>query len=261
MEGDKRTLPCYSRNGLNIEISANPSQLQPGCTHIDPRCRLPQQYHAVWPTLAKWFTLTLTLMSGKKVSYVAQYTVYSDMTCLQGPTVSPNKLAMSRALGAAFLTHQVEQLEKSVASGTTGPASGNWRRQQPSQSPPRGHGTQVPSANPNGNAKRPPMAPGIKVASRKPGEDSQAARKARGTGRDAGAGVGVSTTKGQAQPHDVRRKEGGERAKESTKDADIVVVDASVLVHALYQLKKWCRDGREEVVIVPLEGQLLVSSK
>ncbi|KAG6895165.1 hypothetical protein C0992_002839 [Termitomyces sp. T32_za158] len=173
----------------------------------------------------------------------------------KGPTVSPNKLAMSRALGAAFLTHQVEQLEKSVASGTTGPASGNWRRQQqPSQSPPRGHGTQVPNANANGSNKRPPMAPGIKVASRRPGEDSQAARKARGTGRD--TGVSVSPTKqAQPQPQDVRKKD-VERAKEkeSTKDADIVVVDASVLVHALYQLKKWCRDGREEVVIVPLEA-------
>lgn len=38
------------------------------------------------------------------------------------------------------------------------------------------------------------------------------------------------------------------------KDADVIVVDASVLVHALYQVKKWCRDGREEILIVPLEG-------
>lgn len=41
---------------------------------------------------------------------------------------------------------------------------------------------------------------------------------------------------------------------EDEKDADVVVVDASVLVHALHQVKKWCRDGRAEVVIVPLEG-------
>lgn len=38
------------------------------------------------------------------------------------------------------------------------------------------------------------------------------------------------------------------------KDADVIVVDASVLVNALGQLKKWCRDGQEEIVIVPLEG-------
>jgi hypothetical protein len=41
---------------------------------------------------------------------------------------------------------------------------------------------------------------------------------------------------------------------EEEKDADVVVVDASVLVHALHQVKRWCRDGREEIVIVPLEG-------
>jgi hypothetical protein len=41
---------------------------------------------------------------------------------------------------------------------------------------------------------------------------------------------------------------------EKEKDADVVVVDASVLVHALHQVKRWCREGREEVVIVPLEG-------
>ncbi|KAG6830084.1 hypothetical protein H0H87_009297 [Tephrocybe sp. NHM501043] len=160
----------------------------------------------------------------------------------QGPTVSPNKVAMSRALGAAFLNHQVEQLEKSV-SGTTGPASGNWRRRQ---SPPAG--TTVV----NGNAKQPPMAPGIKVASRRPGEESQAARKARAPGRDPNAGII------RIQPQDVQRKsKDEERAKEcrrDDKDADVVVVDASVLVHALYQLKRWCREGREEIIIVPLEA-------
>ncbi|KAG6908563.1 hypothetical protein DXG01_004121 [Tephrocybe rancida] len=160
----------------------------------------------------------------------------------QGATVSPTKVAMSRALGAAFLNHQVEQLEKSV-SGTTGPASGNWRRRQ---SPPGG----APVAN--GNIKRPPMAPGIKVASRRPGEESQAARKARAPGRDPGAGII------RIQPQDVRKKtRDDERSRDDRrdeKDADVVVVDASVLVHALYQLKRWCRDGREEIVIVPLEA-------
>lgn len=42
------------------------------------------------------------------------------------------------------------------------------------------------------------------------------------------------------------------RGQES-KDADIIVLDASVLIHALGQLKKWSRDGREETIIVPLE--------
>ncbi|GLB43054.1 putative PIN domain containing protein [Lyophyllum shimeji] len=158
----------------------------------------------------------------------------------QTPPVSPNKLAMSRALGAAFLNHQVEQLEKTVSNGA---ASGNWRRRAPA--------TQAPLAV-NGNAKRPPMAPGIKVASRRPGEESQAARKARTPGRDTGGGMVKTTSQGAGG----RRKSSDEEKERERdeKDADVVVVDASVLVHALYQLKKWCRDGREEVVIVPLEA-------
>jgi hypothetical protein len=35
------------------------------------------------------------------------------------------KMAMSRVLGAAFLNHQAEQLEKSMSSN--GPTSGKWR--------------------------------------------------------------------------------------------------------------------------------------
>jgi hypothetical protein len=46
----------------------------------------------------------------------------------------------------------------------------------------------------------------------------------------------------------------GHAGGKGDKDADIIVVDASVLVHALYQVKKWSRDGRKEIIIVPLEG-------
>lgn len=109
---------------------------------------------------------------------------------------------MSRALGAAFLNHQVEQLEKTV-----GPGSGNWRDHRRTQ--PR---TEMPG----------------KVIRRKDGD-------------------GVEIDGGDGR---VRRREDAR----PQKDADIVVVDASVLVHALHHLKKWCRDGREEVVIIPLEA-------
>ncbi|KAF5378076.1 hypothetical protein D9615_007516 [Tricholomella constricta] len=155
---------------------------------------------------------------------------------------------MSRALGAAFLNHQVEQLEKSV-SAPNGPASGNWRRRQAAPA-----ATQVSLPFPNGNTKRPPMAPGIKVASRRPGEESQAARKGRAPGREQGGGV-PRTHPQEAGGGGRRRSSDEEREdRKAPKDADVVVVDASVLVHALYQLKKWCRDGREEVIIVPLEA-------
>jgi hypothetical protein len=54
-----------------------------------------------------------------------------------------------------------------------------------------------------------------------------------------------------------RRLSDDPRVEKAEKDADVVVVDASVLVHALYQVKKWCREGRQEIVIVPLEGGCL----
>lgn len=51
-----------------------------------------------------------------------------------------------------------------------------------------------------------------------------------------------------------REQSGLSGLKGLEKDADVVVVDASVLVHALSQLKKWCKDGRPEVILIPLEG-------
>jgi uncharacterized protein with von Willebrand factor type A (vWA) domain len=118
-------------------------------------------------------------------------------------------MAMSRALGAAFLNHQVEQLERSV-HGTSSP---NWRDRRGPQS--NGH---APVA-----ARRGPNPSGVKVAARK--------------------------------QHQVPATEPKRRTdEEDRKEADVVVVDASVLVHALYKVKKWCKEGRQEVIIIPLEG-------
>lgn len=103
---------------------------------------------------------------------------------------------MSRALGAAFLTHQVEQLEKTV-NARGGPGSQNWRETQR---------TPIPQKRPQ-NPRSPAMWARVK-------------------------------------PYDT-----------DAKEADIIVVDASVLVHALYQVKRWCKDGRDQVLIVPLEGE------
>ena len=134
---------------------------------------------------------------------------------------------MSRALGAAFLSHQVEQLEKSISSN--GPTSGNWRdRKYPAPS--------------NGNTKRGPNSPAIKMIPKKV-ETKTIATPERDKDFD-------RTTA-------IARRTSAEDKRE--KDADIIVVDASVLIHALYQVKKWCREGRQEVVIVPLEGALHVT--
>ena len=133
--------------------------------------------------------------------------------------LAPNKLAMSRALGAAFLNHQVEQLEKSVHT--------NWRERR---SPDNWRGGEAPKrtyAGPKVIKKRNDVSP-----------------EERGRFQE---GRNMERTD----------REGERRSEENRpqKDADVVIVDASVLVHGLYHLKKWCRDGREEVVIVPLEGK------
>ncbi|KDQ22604.1 hypothetical protein PLEOSDRAFT_1114632 [Pleurotus ostreatus PC15] len=122
----------------------------------------------------------------------------------KGPTMAANKMAMSRALGAAFLSHQVEQLEKSVNT-----PQGAWREKK----------------NTFANQRLPPF---------------KQADQRRRNGRESYGDV------------DFRRRRSHEDYEE-TKDADVIIVDASVLVHALSQVKKWCRDGRQEVVIVPLE--------
>lgn len=44
------------------------------------------------------------------------------------------------------------------------------------------------------------------------------------------------------------------------KVADRLVVDSSVLVHALGRVREWSRDGRQEVIIVPLEGTMEIIS-
>jgi hypothetical protein len=134
---------------------------------------------------------------------------------------------MSRALGAAFLNHQVEQLEKTV---TNGAGVGSWRdRRQPQveYASPKGRG-----ANDRG-AKRSTHAQGGKSVKKKEGDVVEKTR----------------------EKHDVgSSRRSVEEQRKGEKDADIVVVDSSVLVNALYQVKKWCKEGREEVIIVPLEG-------
>ena len=147
-----------------------------------------------------------------------------------------NKIAMSRALGAAFLHHQVEQLEKTVSS--SGPTSNNWRDRR----------AQTLANGPSASGRRVPNTPGGKAAQRKKPSDVSPpqATKERTAMNDKEFDRSISSS-----PTSMRRSAEQDRR---TKDADIVVVDGSVLIHALYQLKRWCREGREEVVIVPLEG-------
>lgn len=129
---------------------------------------------------------------------------------------------MSRALGAAFLNHQVEQLEKSVNNRI--PGTTNWRDRRVPHSDQGGRNSSGKLNNLQGG-----------LASRRVSGSPPKQRIDDMPLRD---------------PSDKKQKRGQE-----TKDADIIVLDASVLIHALGQLKKWSRDGRQEIIIVPLEGE------
>jgi hypothetical protein len=158
---------------------------------------------------------------------------------------------MSRALGAAFLNHQVEQLEKTVSSNGT--ASGNWRNRR-QQGTPHNSYPQVAS-NPKQSKQALPTPGGIMEVNRRDREFPALSGRPQARERN---GVRTHTHHPQDSSNMVingRRKSSEDKGtREREKDADVVVVDASVLVHALYQVKKWCRDGREEVIIIPLEG-------
>lgn len=146
------------------------------------------------------------------------------------PEKGGDRVAMSRALGAAFLNHQVEQLEKSVIN--RGPSSGNWRDRRQTQGERNARtAAQHTVSRGGGYAKRAAAVPN----SRPPKKD-----KPRDLGRE------VSDRTAVTKP--------GRRIVEDSKDADVVIIDASVLIHALGQLKKWCKPDRKEVVVVPLEA-------
>ena len=129
---------------------------------------------------------------------------------------------MSRALGAAFLSHQVEQLEKSVNNRI--PGTTNWRDRRVPHSDQGGRNSSEKHHNLSGavTSRRASGSPPKQRIDDKPPRDSPDQKYKRG---------------------------------QDTKDADVVVLDTSVLIHALGQLKKWSRDGREEIIIVPLEGE------
>ncbi|KAH9954088.1 hypothetical protein BC827DRAFT_1272903 [Russula dissimulans] len=144
--------------------------------------------------------------------------------------VAANKVAMSRALGAAFLSHQVEQLEKSVSAPPRPPPSrndkgnnNNWRDRQ------------RPHPQPSADSKRGQLPiGGIRITTTHSHQQHQHDQKER--------------------PPSTRRRGTHDSKKANVKEADVIIVDASVLVNALGQVKKWFRDGQEEVIIVPLEA-------
>ncbi|KAF8264238.1 hypothetical protein EI94DRAFT_1593913, partial [Lactarius quietus] len=149
-----------------------------------------------------------------------------------------SKIAMSRALGAAFLTHQVEQLEKTVSASPprNNNHNNNWRDRQ------------RPHPHPSADSKRGQLpVGGIRFTTTATNPTGNQPYQRDQKDRPMAVGPGPRK-RGGDDFHS--RKGGGVREK----DVDVIVVDASVLVNALGQLKKWCRDGQEEIIIVPLEA-------
>lgn len=133
------------------------------------------------------------------------------------PQQTANRDAMSRALGAAFLSHKVEELEKTVS---TSPNTG-----------------------------------GMYYKSRRGSQGADGGGRGRGGPRQSRTSRPRNDEDLKARPAaDKERVSDGEGICAGKKDADVVVVDASALVHSLGQLKAWCRNNREEVIVVPLEG-------
>lgn len=127
---------------------------------------------------------------------------------------------MSRALGTAFLSHQVAQLEKDVLK-----AGPTYNRRGGSLQPTRGGGGR------GGGATR--------------GGAAAAARRGGGSP--------------ERTPMAIMRRNNISRAL-APQLADKIVVDASVLIYALSHVRNWCREDRKEVIIIPLEGESIRSS-
>jgi len=180
------------------------------------------------------------------VALTLRLSVVTISTVQQGLAVGPNRLAMSRALDTAFLNHQLEQLEKSVTGAKSGyrmglaPRSGSWWNRRPPQ-------VGVAEAVARSREGR-YIGPGIKVASEggNAKEESQGVRKARAAAANGGGGgaavVGAMHElgwPGNAKVNAVVGRESvdGEREAGKDKDVGIIVVDASVALYQVAELK------------------------
>lgn len=138
---------------------------------------------------------------------------------------------MSRALGAAYLGHQVAKLESRINSADPFPSS----RGGSPRGGGRGRGARGGSRawTPERNGQRPRKRSfTLHPIAAEPGSEPQKAS---------------IPNSGPLAPVPVV-------PKEKPIMANVIVLDASVLVYALGQVKRWCKEERKETLIVPLEG-------
>ncbi|CAE6344745.1 unnamed protein product [Rhizoctonia solani] len=151
------------------------------------------------------------------------------MSRLLDPQVDRNRTSMSRALGAAFLNHQVAELERN-----------NQRTKAP-----RGRGGRARRSDrdredydPDFDRARTKATFGIDTT---PADQDSWRRRPQSSD---------DTASESASPTRPRIPLGHHR---SAPLADVIVVDASVLIYALGAVQRWCNDGQTQVVI-PLEA-------
>lgn len=134
---------------------------------------------------------------------------------------------MSRALGAAYLGHQVAKLESRVNSADSSAYS--------------------PSNSPRGGRGRGPRGGGRVWTPERGGQRTRKRSFAlHPVGAEPDSEPQQTSTPGPGQFPPV--------PKEKPIMANVIVLDASALVYALGQVKRWCKEERKETLIVPLEG-------
>ncbi|KAG9019861.1 hypothetical protein FRB90_003452 [Tulasnella sp. 427] len=140
-----------------------------------------------------------------------------------------NKDKLSRALGTAFLSHQVAQLEQNILKGSnSGHQAKNNARSGGSSRGGRGGSRGGGRGGGRGGHPRPQLGTPSRI------DDNQGGNRRSDTERPLNRNSGQQITQ--------------------EKIADRIVVDASVLIHALGTVRTWCRDSSKEVIIIPLEA-------
>ncbi|CAE6438804.1 unnamed protein product [Rhizoctonia solani] len=156
------------------------------------------------------------------------------MSRVLDPQVDRNRTSMSRALGAAFLNHQVAELERNAGNQrnkTTRGRGGRARRSDRDRD----------DYDPDFDRARTKATFGINNA---PVEEDSWRRRPQSSD---------DTASESASPPRPRIPLGGAHHNRNTPPADVIVIDASVLIYALGAVQRWCHDGQTQVV-VPLEA-------
>ncbi|KDQ07806.1 hypothetical protein BOTBODRAFT_180375 [Botryobasidium botryosum FD-172 SS1] len=160
---------------------------------------------------------------------------------------------MARALGAAFLSHQVEELEHRVSGMhiRRNSSGGGGRGGRGGGRGGRGSGRVESAAYSRGSPEP------NRFRSESPPQRSYPSH--RGRGRGAGGDTGSSrvaspTHNGSFNGRGATSISPRKTAPPGRSLASTIVVDASVLVYALGQIRSWCREDRHEEIIIPLEA-------